>query len=459
MPSRLKSIQLRLLAYLSAGVALVWLAAAVWTWVDARHEVDELLDSHLAQAAALLVVQQARVEDDDDDTEAPVLHKYAPRVAFQVFHEGALLARSGNAGTRPMSAEARGFATVTLEDGERWRVFATRGDKRDVQVFVGEQLDSRNDILWAVLRGMLLPSVLALPLLAALMWWAVRKALAPLDALGHSLRSRTPHSTTPMPHDDLPSEMRPMVDELNALLQRIDTMVAAERRFTADAAHELRTPIAAIRAQAQVAMGAVDDAQQRRHALQHTLAGCDRAARLVDQLLTLARLDAPVATVAPGGHTDLSALARSVAADMAPQALAQGQDLELQARVPCPVAADEVLLGVLLRNLLDNASRYAGGGARIAVVVTLVQGRVQLTVHDSGPGLSPAEMARLGERFFRVLGNAQTGSGLGWSIVRRIAHATGAQVQVARSDILGGLQVRVAWPLLPQGEPPRPPLV
>jgi len=163
--------------------------------------------------------------------------------------------------------------------------------------------------------------------------------------------------------------------------------------------------------------------------------------------------------LAPGGHTDLSALARSVAADMAPQALAQGQDLELQARVPCPVAADEVLLGVLLRNLLDNASRYAGGGARIAVVVALVQGRVQLTVHDSGPGLSPAEMARLGERFFRVLGNAQTGSGLGWSIVRRIAHATGAQVQVARSDILGGLQVQVAWPLLPQGELPRPPLV
>ena len=250
----------------------------------------------------------------------------------------------------------------------------------------------------------------------------------------------------PLPRDSLPTEMRPMVDELNALLRRIEGMVASERRFTADAAHELRTPIAAIRTQAQVAMGAVDDAEERRHALQNTLAGCDRAARLVDQLLTLARLDAPASTAA-SGRTDLSALARSVAADMAPQALARGQDLELQAPQPCPVAIDEVLPRVLLRNLLDNASRYAGDGARIAVSVAVVQGWVQLTVQDSGPGLSPAEMARLGERFFRVLGTAQTGSGLGWSIVRRIAQATGAQVEVTHSASLGGLQVQVSWPM------------
>ena len=439
-------MQLRLLAYLSAGVALVWLAAAAWTWVDARHELDELLDSHLAQAAALLVVQQSHVDTDENEEEAPVLHKYAPRVAFQVFHEGALVARSGNAGQTPMSRETRGFDTVTLGNGDRWRVFATRGRKRDIQVYVGEQLDSRDGILRAVLRGMLLPSMLALPLLAALMWWAVRKAMAPLDALGHSLRSRAPDSTVPLPRDSLPTEMRPMVDELNALLRRIEGMVASERRFTADAAHELRTPIAAIRTQAQVAMGAVDDADERRHALQNTLAGCDRAARLVDQLLTLARLDAPASTAA-SGRTDLRALARSVAADMAPQALARGQDLELQAPQPCPVAIDEVLPRVLLRNLLDNASRYAGDGARIAVSVAVVRGWVELTVQDSGPGLSPAEMARLGERFFRVLGTAQTGSGLGWSIVRRIAQATGAQVEVTHSASLGGLQVQVSWPI------------
>ena len=439
-------MQLRLLAYLSAGVALVWLAAAAWTWVDARHELDELLDSHLAQAAALLVVQQSHVDDDENEEEAPVLHKYAPRVAFQVFHEGVLVARSGNAGLTPMTRETRGFDTVTLDNGDRWRVFATRGSKRDIQVYVGEQLDSRDGILRAVLRGMLLPSMLALPLLAALMWWAVRKAMAPLDALGHSLRSRAPDSTVPLPRDSLPTEMRPMVDELNALLRRIEGMVASERRFTADAAHELRTPIAAIRTQAQVAMGAVDDAEERRHALQNTLAGCDRAARLVDQLLTLARLDAPVPAAAPG-HTDLSALACSVAADVAPYALAQGQDLELQATEACVVAADAALLRMLLRNLLDNATRYAGQGASVWVSLQALDGMAHLTVQDSGPGLSQDEMTRLGERFFRVLGTTQTGSGLGWSIVQRIAQATGAQVQVVRSETLGGLRVQVAWRL------------
>ena len=143
--------------------------------------------------------------------------------------------------------------------------------------------------------------------------------------------------------------------------------------------------------------------------------------------------------------TDLSALARSVAADLAPQAMAQGQDLELQAPAPCSVAGDEVLLRVLLRNLLDNAVRYAGPGARILVEVAQVHGRPQLTVQDSGPGMSTTDMARLGERFFRVLGNSQTGSGLGWSIVHRIAQVTGAQLRVARSDALGGLRVQVVW--------------
>lgn len=445
MAPRLHSMRLRLLVYLSVGVAVVWLAAAVWTWVDARHELDELLDSHLAQAAALLVVQQAQADDDEDEAQAPVLHKYAPRVAFQVFHEGVLLTRSASAGTQPMSAQTQGFATVTQENGERWRVFATRGSKRDVQVYVGEQIDARNSILVAVLRGILLPSVLALPLLALLLWWAVRKALAPLAALGARLRARSPQSTEPLPQADVPSEMRPLVDELNALLQRIEGMVAAERRFTADAAHELRTPIAAIRAQAQVALGADGDAPGRRHALQHTLAGCDRAARLVDQLLTLARLDAPAGTAA--GHSDLCALTRSVAADMAPHALTQGQDLALQAPTTCVLAADEVLLRVLLRNLLDNALRYAGTGARIAVAVDRDGATARLTVEDSGPGLSDTDIARLGERFFRVLGNTQTGSGLGWSIVRRIAQATGAQVLVTRSASLGGLRVQLSWPL------------
>ena len=160
----LKSLQARLLALLLSLVTVVWLGAATMTWVDASHELDELLDGHLAQAAALLVVQQTRT-DDDNVADAPSLHKYAPKVAFQVFHEQRLVMRSANAGSAPMSTRSNGFSTVQLSDGTPWRVFATRGGESDVQVFVGEQTETRAAILWAVLRSMLLPLAFALPLL------------------------------------------------------------------------------------------------------------------------------------------------------------------------------------------------------------------------------------------------------------------------------------------------------
>lgn len=443
---RLKSLQARLLVLLLGLVTVVWLGAATMTWVDARHELDELLDGHLAQAAALLVVQQSKSDGDDDDdvADAPSLHKYAPKVAFQVFHEGQLVMRSANAGTTPMSNLADGFATVSQSDGSEWRVFSTHGGKSDVQVVVGEQTESRNAILLAVLRSLLLPLVFALPLLALAGWWAVRQGLAPLRQLSNGLGHREPQALHPVKlGDDTPSEIQPLVQALNELFERIERMVASERRFTADAAHELRTPIAAIRAQAQVALGAGTDTAQRDHALQATLAGCDRATRLVEQLLTLARLE--VTPAAFNTSVDLTTVARRVAADLAPCALMRHQTLELDAATACVVTGDDMLVGVLVRNLIDNALRYSPDGARVCVSVGVESGQPVLRVEDSGPGMTEPEMARLGERFYRVLGHDQTGSGLGWSIVKRIGNVFGAQVQISRSDLLGGLAVSVRW--------------
>lgn len=461
---RLQSLQARLLVLVLGLVSVVWLGAALMTWVDARHELDELLDGHLAQAAALLVVQQTQPNDDhsDDIADAPTLHKYAPKVAFQVFHEGQLLMRSANASAVPMSTTTRGFATVRLgepnnKDAE-WRVFATRGGESDVQVYVGEQTETRNEILWAVLRGVLLPMLFALPLLALLLWWAVRQGLAPLRQLSQMLGQRQAQTLEPVVLQGVPAEIQPLVLALNALFERIEAMVASERRFTADAAHELRTPIAAIRAQAQVALGAGGDTAQRDHALQFTLAGCDRATRLVEQLLTLARLEASAAasTSAPAAPAtvDLGAVAQRMAAELAPAALARHQTLTLDAAPACQVAGNELLMGVLVRNLIDNALRYSPDGAQVEVTVASNAGQIMLQVQDSGGGMTAEEIARLGERFYRVLGSEQTGSGLGWSIVRRIAAVFGAQVQVRRSAQLGGLAVTVQWSA-PLQQPPR----
>lgn len=440
------SLQTRLLLLLMAAVTFVWLIAAFLTWTDARRELDELLDGHLAQAAALLVVQQGHSDDDHEIADVPSLHKYAPKVAFQVFHDGQLMVRSSNAGHSPMSTQPSGFSTVQL-DGAPWRIFATRGTENEVQVFVGEQTDTRSAILRAVLRSMLLPLGFALPVLALLVWWAVRQGLAPLRQLSQMLVHRSPHSMTPVVLGDMPSEVEPLVQALNALFGRIESMMAAERRFTSDAAHELRTPIAAIRAQAQVALGAGSNSRERDHALRTTLAGCDRAARLVDQLLTLARLEAGSDNGSMAADdVDLCAVTRRVAADLAATALARGQTLMLDTPVECRVRGNDMLTAVLVRNLIDNALRYSPDGAQVQVDVARHIDCPFIQVQDSGPGMSQKDRARLGERFFRVLGNAQPGSGLGWSIVRRIAKVFGATVEVGPSGLLKGLSVRVVWP-------------
>lgn len=444
MIRRVRSLQGRLLLLVLSVVAGVWLATAVLTWFDVRHELDELLDGHLAQAAALLVVQQAQeIDDNEVGIDAPTLHRYAPKVAFQVFHDGQLVLRSANASTRPMIEAGKrfksGFKTVEI-DGMAWRVFATRGTKRDVQVYVGEQMNSRASILWAVLRSTLWPMVVALPLLALAVWWAVYLGVVPMRRLGHALAERQPQALHPLALDGGPSEMLPMVKALNGLFERISALLESERRFTADAAHELRTPIAAIRVQAQVALGEIDDAR-RRQALQGTLEGCDRATRLVEQLLTLSRLEAVDAPdMAP---VDLCALTRRVVAEVAPRAIAKEHTLEFDCAEPCSVPGNETLLAVLVRNLVDNAVRYSPPGARVKVAVRQRAGGVVLSVEDSGPGLEPTDLDRLGERFFRVPGSLESGSGLGWSIARRIAAVHGLTLQTQQSAELGGLAVFV----------------
>ncbi|RQZ69184.1 ATP-binding protein [Burkholderia sp. Bp9004] len=449
LPAR--SLHGRLLTLVPAVVLGVWLSTLMLTWLDAQREIDRLLDGHLAQAAALLVAQQARGPDDDDNAiDAPILHPYGPRVAFQVFHDGRLGLHSENAPAKPMVApeltgrdRASGFWTVVI-DGNAWRVFVVHGVRSDVQVFVGERIDSRESILRAVMRSAFWPMAAALPLLVLAIGWAVRRGTAPLRDFGRALARRNPQALDPIRPDRTPLEMRSMLDALNRLFERIRTVMDAERRFTADAAHELRTPIAAVKAQAQVAMAEPDD-ERRRHALRGVLEGCDRAARLVDQLLLLSRLDAGALT--DRAPVDVSALAKRVVAEAAPRSIGKRQRLELDAPSPCVVGGNEPLLESMVRNLVDNAIGYSPPQARISVSVCRREGHAVLRVEDGGPGIGDDDLHRLGERFFRPQGARPGGSGLGWSIVRRIAAAHDADIEVGRSPALGGLRVVVSWPV------------
>lgn len=444
---RPRSIQLRVLVLAFAAAGLLWAALAVIVWRDTRHELDELLDAHLAQAAALLVAQQLPEFEREHGVDAPVLHRYAPRVAFQVFHEGQLVRRSVNAPDGPIlaptSAGSNEFTTTRIA-GNAWRVFATRGAANDVLVLVAEDAHARGSILAAVMRTTLGPLLVGFPLLALALWWSVRRGLLPINDIGRALASRRADDFSPVGRADAPAEMQPMLDALDHLLARISTLVHSERRFTADAAHELRTPLSAIRAQAQVALRESDPALRRR-ALQATIEGCDRATRLAEQLLALSRLDAQLGT----GHglVELGGLTRGVLVQLAQAALAKGQELQFDAPdAAFEIAGDPTLLAVLIRNLADNAIRYAPAHAAIRVSLAHEGSRTVLAVENGGAMLAAQDVARLGERFFRVLGTGEPGSGLGLSIVRRIAELHGAELGFSSSARLGGLRVTVSFP-------------
>ena len=461
MTLRVYSLSQRLTTTVLAFALIVWGFTLAISWTMTDHELNELLDAHLAQAAALLAsgAVENRVTDQDSVRQAAILmHKYQSRVAFQIWQGGRLRARSADAPEAMLAQPGTLGLSTQLLSGTAWRVFsvAPAGDPGGGVIHVGEKVSARRHVLLASLRGALLPLLLALPFLAIGIAWTVPRALRPLRQLRDTVAARRPVALDPLPEGDVPPEVRPLVQALNALFGRVAEQMEIEHRFTADAAHELRTPIAAIRMQAQVAQGATSD-EQRAEALAATIAGCDRATHLMDQLLLLARLDADVAGEAlRGGEgvlpVDLVAVVADRVAELAPMALTRAQRIQLVAPdYPVPVHMRATLLAVLVRNLLDNALRYGPNEKKMVVRIrppTAGKG-IELTVEDAGPGLSDAAIGRLGERFFRQVGSTASGSGLGWSIVQHVARLHGLRLVIDRSPGLGGLRVRVQWPGVP----------
>ena len=453
-PARSYSIYLRLLTVILSALALVWVMVIAGTWYITRHEVNELLDTHLEQTALLLAAQPLDEIDEDEFGELEQRprrgkggRKYHIHTVYQVWKGDSLLAQSLHAPRQPLGDGSLGFSDART--GQRnWRVFTAAGDDDKVRVMVAEDAEVRHEIATASVRTLLLALLLMFPVVALVAWLSLRAAMRPLREVGQQIAQRPPHSHAPLMLDRTPREIQPLTRALNQMFVRIGDMLQNERRFTADAAHELRTPIAAIRMMAQVALGAQDDGE-RQHALQGVLQGCDRATRMVEQLLQLARLEADTEDAAArtdGAPTaDILPALRQVVQDLQyTQADPRGQIIECEAPAQLPSSLPPTLAGVLLRNLLDNALRYSPEGAEVRVsFAQQPEGGVRWVVEDSGPGMSEEDMARLGERFFRVLGTGKTGSGLGWSIVRRIAARHGLDIVLGRSEALGGLRVVV----------------
>lgn len=442
-----RSLQNRLLASLLGVTALAWFAVLGLTWYETDHELNELLDAHLAQTASFLVTQVGDGHEDHEDfTTAPTLHKYQPRVAFQIWHENQILARSEKAPQKAFRSDFQnGFANLEI-DGQVWRVFSTQGNAQDVWIQVAELGKYRQDILYAGLKSAIYPLFFAFPLLALFIWWSIRVSLSPLRTLGQEIGARKASSLEPLAEVEAVAEVQPLVKALNLLFKRVDVQMANERQFTSDAAHELRTPIAAIRMQAQVALGSTQ-ADTQKAALDALIHGCDRATRLISQMLELSRLDAIESTHEQSDFepVDVVSITRTQLAESGAAWMEKNQQLSFESPDNLNLRINPAWLAIIIRNLVDNAIRYSPVGSSIRVK-WLEAPALTLLVEDSGPGMSAADMNRLGDRFFRVPGHDTTGCGLGWSILKRISRICHIQITLSKSEALGGLKVQLTWP-------------
>jgi two-component system, OmpR family, sensor kinase len=431
------SLRRTLLVALLPTVLAVLLLGVYATYRVAREQLDDVFDYHLRQIALSL---------SDRALAQAAARRAGPELDFsiQIWGQGGVRLYLSRPDAPLPPVTDLGYSNVDGPGG-RWRVYAMDIGGQVIQV--GQPLRVRGDLAFQAASRTLIPLAVALPLLAGLVWWIVGRGLGPLDRLAGAAAARTAAALDPFAEQGVPVEALPLVRSLNDLLDRLRAALSAQRAFVADAAHELRTPLAALKLQLQLAERA-PDGQARAAALAELATGLERSAHLVQQLLTLARQDPGPDQAAPVGPVALPALVRQAVADHALVAEARGIDLgAARAEDDAFVTGDAAGLRALLANLVDNAIRYTPAGGRVDV--SAGRGGAGdsfpfLEVADTGPGIPAAERARVFDRFYRAPGGGETGSGLGLAIVKAIAERHGAAVALTDTPG-GGLTVRVRF--------------
>ncbi|WP_404376345.1 ATP-binding protein [Vreelandella aquamarina] len=422
----------------------------------AAHEIEELYDASLAQNARLLEgLLQAPLPDDDRDILLTSLenallraeqsdkrfagHRYESKLAFQLWEGDRLLLRSASAPTTPLVHQPAGYSTLGV-DGHVWRVYVLEVPESIKRVVVSEREDVRGELISAVALRTLLPDLIGLPFLTLLLWWSIGWGLAPLSRMAEQIRSRDPHNLKPLSLYPLPQELGTIAGALNRLLERLRQMRVREKRFIADAAHELRTPLAVLDLHAQNALTA-DNAEDREESLHHLRNGVARSTRLVSQLLTLARLDPEEEPLPDIRHTNVLIETRETLAKLSPLAAERQQQLLLDAddAANWEIEEEPGAIETLVQNLVGNAIQHSPEQGTITITLNTDPESITVMVDDQGPGIPEQERSRVIERFQRAGPGA--GAGLGLSIVERLVkrHEGLLQLEDAPS---GGLRVR-----------------
>ena len=445
---RTHSLRWRLLTAVGIAVLLLWLFTGWFSYQQAAHEAEELMDGNLAQTGRLLL---AIVENNEAQL-GPLAARlatvrgaennlYEPPLEFQIGRgDGTILARSANAPDLPVLG-VPDYSDIIRPTGS-WRLLNVASADGRYRVQVSQSIALRDIAALEVAERTILPLALISPILVLLIYFSIRRGLRPLDTLAYDVSMRSPENLAPLDKKPVPTEARPLVTALNRLLARLDSTLENERRFTADAAHELRTPLAALKVQTQVARRS-RDAAMRDHALSQIECGVDRATYLVEQLLRLARLD-PLKSVESAVPIDL----RAVLAEAAGRVRNANPPVPQTIIETCPAGdlishGDADLIGIAVRNLLDNAIRYTHPEHTVWLEVSNQADAYTLSVRDNGPGVPPATLARLGERFYRGRETTTEGNGLGLAIVARVAELHGARFEVANAPG-GGFVARLS---------------
>jgi len=429
------SLRGRLLWFLLAAITMAAVAQAMIAYSSALNDADQIFDYHMQQMAMSLrsrapmasTTGPGVVEEGNDDM---VVQVWTPD-GIQVF-------RSMSRAELPQRA-VLGFSNVRV-NGTTYRVFSVQTNTQTVQI--AQDMRVRQRMAGTLALRTVGPIALMAPVLMLVVWWVVSGSLQPVQRVRRQVASRQADDLSPVSEADLPDEVKPLVQELNLLFGRVRTAFEAQQHFVADAAHELRTPLAALKLQV-LSLERADDEQTRAVAVGRLTAGIERASRLIEQLLVLARQEAADVKLEP---VNLTELAKRTLGDMAGAAGVRDIDLGLEKADEASVKGQGDALIILLRNLVDNAIKYTPTGGTVDLSVLRTDKGPQLIVEDSGPGISPEERERVFSRFYRVPGTEAGGSGLGLAIIKAITERHGATLGLGQSARLGGLKVTVSFP-------------
>lgn len=454
MPNDTQSLRRKLLTWLLLPLLILFFLRAGYNYYYGNRLSNHVYDRLLLTLANSLA-EQIRY---DNAGRGPVLPAAAPRILLADEHDSIYFAVRDErgrivAGEPRMPAVPAAFATQpqVFTNGRIYdrdvRIVSLHvaQDARRYAVQVAETQTKRSLLSREFQTGVILPQMIIIVLATLIVWFGIGKSVAPLKRLQTAVSQRSHRDLSPLSADDIPAEVQPLVAAINELLARLSATLDAQNRFIADAAHQLRTPLAGLKAQIELAQRQHDPAALR-HCLQSLRGSADRMGRLVGQLLALARNEPNVEHAVRRDPVDLGALAGAIAGDWVPRALAQHIDLGFEApAAPVLLPGDAARLKDLLDNLLDNAVRYGRPGGQITVVVTREDGLPVLAVTDDGPGIPPAQRERVFERFYSLLGHGADGSGLGLAIVQEIARMHGGEARVDSGPQGVGTRVSVRF--------------